>query len=156
MKVIALFFSFLFAAVAVQAEVAPRAFNVNRALEMRGGGAIGPLDGDLAVKLSKAAATSYIAGSASKYITSKTGGDDTQLADFVTGDLFQLNALITVVAAAMCGLADSGFGTLETLAVGGALALALKLIDSGFTVDTVKDNSVQTVLAVAMLFIAYA
>lgn len=79
MKVIALFFSFLFAAVAVQAEVAPRAFNVNRALEMRGGGAIGPLDGDLAVKLSKAAATSYIAGSASKYITSKTGGDDTQV-----------------------------------------------------------------------------
>jgi hypothetical protein len=54
-------------------------FTLDRALQTRGGGAIGPLDGDLAVQLSKTAATAYLAGSASKYITSQTGGSNTQV-----------------------------------------------------------------------------
>lgn len=41
----------------------------------RGGAAIGPLDGDLALKLSKTAATAYVAASASKYIAKETGGE---------------------------------------------------------------------------------
>lgn len=45
----------------------------------RGGGATGPLDADLAMNLSKTAATAYVAGSASKYINKQTGGADSQV-----------------------------------------------------------------------------
>ena len=49
------------------------------ALKVRGGGEIGPLDGDLAMQLSKTAATAYVAGAGSKYIASQTGGSSTQV-----------------------------------------------------------------------------
>lgn len=49
------------------------------ALNVRGGGELGPLDGALAMKLSKTAATAYVAGSASKYIASQTGGSSGQV-----------------------------------------------------------------------------
>jgi hypothetical protein len=45
----------------------------------RGGGAIGPLDSDLVMNLSKTAVTAYVAGSASKYINKQTGGSDSQV-----------------------------------------------------------------------------
>ena len=46
---------------------------------IRGGGELGPLDGALAMQLSKTAATAYVAGSASKYIASQTGGTSGQV-----------------------------------------------------------------------------
>jgi hypothetical protein len=73
MKVIALLITLL---TCVQAK---KAFTLDRALQTRGGGAIGPLDADLAVQLSKTAATAYVAGSASKFITGQTGGTNTQV-----------------------------------------------------------------------------
>jgi hypothetical protein len=59
-------FSLLLAFFAV-AQAKPT-FSTSRALQMRGGGELGPIDADLAVKLSKAATTAYVAGAASKYI----------------------------------------------------------------------------------------
>jgi hypothetical protein len=73
MKVIALLVT-LFSVVQ-----AKPSFTLDRALQTRGGAAIGPLDGDLVVQLSKTATTAYIAGSASKYITGQTGGTNTQV-----------------------------------------------------------------------------
>lgn len=43
-------------------------FTTSRALNVRGGGELGPIDSDMAVKLAKAATTAYVAGAASKYI----------------------------------------------------------------------------------------
>ena len=60
----------------------PKAFA--KSLQVRGGGEIGPLDGDLAMQLSKTATTAYIAGSASKFIASKTGGGSSQVRYFDT------------------------------------------------------------------------
>jgi hypothetical protein len=72
MKIIALILAIF--AVAVQAKQPTFA-----ALQVRGGGAIGPLDADLAMKLSKTATTAFVAGSATKYINSQTGGTNTQV-----------------------------------------------------------------------------
>ena len=43
-------------------------FTTSRALNVRGGGEVGPIDGDMALKLAKTATIAYVAGSASKYI----------------------------------------------------------------------------------------
>lgn len=51
------------------------------ALNVRGGGEIGPLDGNMAMKLSKTVATAYVAGAGSKYIASNTGGTNTQVSN---------------------------------------------------------------------------
>jgi hypothetical protein len=53
------------------------------ALTVRGGAKLGPLDAKLAVDLSKAAATAYAAGSASKYINKQVGGKDTEVRTIV-------------------------------------------------------------------------
>jgi hypothetical protein len=51
------------------------AFMVHSALAVRGGSVeIGPLDGDMALKLAKTATMAYAAGAGSKYISSATGG----------------------------------------------------------------------------------
>lgn len=77
MKIIAL----LLAIFAITTEARKPAFT--RAIQVRGGGEIGPLDADLAMQLSKTAATAYVAGSASKYIASNTGGSSTQVSFFL-------------------------------------------------------------------------
>jgi hypothetical protein len=77
MKIIALLVTLLTLA---NAEVKPLAWNMPSALQVRGGNIeIGPIDGAFALKLSKAAATAYVAGSASKYIASQSGGKGTQV-----------------------------------------------------------------------------
>jgi hypothetical protein len=57
----------------------PRPHHHHDALTIRGGAKLGPLDAKLAVDLSKAAATAYAAGSASKYINKQVGGKDTEV-----------------------------------------------------------------------------
>jgi hypothetical protein len=69
----------------VQAKQTPTAFT--RALNVRGGGELGPLDGVMAMQLSKTAATAYVAGAASKYIATQSGGSGTQVRNYM--DLFQ-------------------------------------------------------------------
>ena len=53
----------------------------------RGGADLGPIDADLAMKLSKTVTTAYVAGTASKYINKQTGGSDTQVST-LTGRRF--------------------------------------------------------------------
>ncbi|KAG7369722.1 hypothetical protein IV203_027468 [Nitzschia inconspicua] len=151
MKAFSVFFFALFASSASALTHRPT-FD---ALQVRGGANLGPLDSDTAMKLAKTATTAYIAGSASKYIAKQTGGNSPQLAEFVTGDLFALNALVTAVAAAMYGLGSSGFEAMETLAAGYALALLLCCDKNGFSVDTVKNNVPQTVITVILLVLAF-
>ena len=79
MKLIAFLFAALFAVSSATPFMA-----TNRALAVRGGQALGPLDGDMAMKLSKTVATAYVAGAASKYIASNTGGSSTQVCIFNT------------------------------------------------------------------------
>ena len=51
----------------------------SRALDIRGGAAIGPLDEDLALQLVKAGATAYVAGAGSKFVADKTGAAGSQV-----------------------------------------------------------------------------
>lgn len=55
-----------------------------RALNVRGGAKLGPLDAKLALDLSKAATTAYVAGTASKYINRQTGGKDADVSVDIT------------------------------------------------------------------------
>jgi hypothetical protein len=48
-------------------------------MKVRGGAKLGPLDAKLALDLSKAVTTAYVAGSASKFINRQIGGQDTQV-----------------------------------------------------------------------------
>ena len=74
MKTIALLLT-LFAIVSAE----KRPWNMPKGLHVRGGADLGPLDGELAMKLAKTATTAYAAGSASKYISGQTGGTSTQV-----------------------------------------------------------------------------
>eukprot|EP00545_Synedropsis_sp_CCMP1620_P012963 CAMPEP_0119003024 /NCGR_PEP_ID=MMETSP1176-20130426/311_1 /TAXON_ID=265551 /ORGANISM="Synedropsis recta cf, Strain CCMP1620" /LENGTH=153 /DNA_ID=CAMNT_0006954583 /DNA_START=51 /DNA_END=512 /DNA_ORIENTATION=+ len=129
----------------------------NKALNIRGGAVeIGPLNGAMAMKLAKTATIAYAAGSGSKYIAGQTGGTNAQLADFVTTDMFALNALCTAFAAGMFKLAGTGFDPLKTLAASQLLALFLKMDSDGISTDTVMANKVQTVITVLTAVLAFA
>eukprot|EP00978_Attheya_sp_CCMP212_P021036 scaffold60984_cov47-Attheya_sp.AAC.3 len=131
----------------------------NSALNIRGGGEIGPLDADLALQLGKAATSAFVAGSASKYIAGATGGTAPQLADFFTGDLMALNALATTVACGMYGLTGNDFDSLKVGLVTWAIAMGLKIQDAGGvgnTGDVVKDNVLLTLIGVSVLYIVFA
>ena len=78
-----------------------------------------------------------------------------QLSDFVTGDLFQLHALITAVSCAMYNLGGTGYDSLKSIAVGSLLALGLKLKSDGVSVDTLKNNIIKSVLAILLADLAY-
>ena len=56
----------------------------SRALDIRGGGAIGPLDEDLALQLVKAGATAYVAGAGSKFVADKTGAAGSQVSYIIS------------------------------------------------------------------------
>jgi hypothetical protein len=77
-----------------------------------------------------------------------------QLSDFVTGDLFQLHAMITAIACAMFNLTDTGFDALKMMAVSTLGALTLRLQADGVSIDTVQNNAAQTTIALALAFIA--
>lgn len=77
MKVFALLLSLL--AVASAKVNSKNAWNLPKALQVRGGAELGPLDGDLAMQLAKAAATAYVAGAGSKYISSQSGAASSQV-----------------------------------------------------------------------------
>jgi hypothetical protein len=72
----------------------------NSALNIRGGGEIGPLDADLAIQLGKAATSAYIAGSASKYIAGATGGTAPQVS-FTLSTIFLVPQESTTVCSSI-------------------------------------------------------
>ena len=63
--------------------------------------------------------------------------------------------MVTAIACAMYGLGDIGFGDLDTLAALSVAGIVLRMMDSGFNVDTIKNNKVQTAIAAALAFIAF-
>jgi hypothetical protein len=76
MKIFSLLLAFF---VVAEARKMQTPASLTRVIQVRGGGELGPLNVDLAMQLSKAAATAYVAGSASKYIAASTGGSSTQV-----------------------------------------------------------------------------
>lgn len=56
----------------------------------------------------------------------------------------------------MYGLGDTGFDTGKMLALGNTAVLVLKMMDSGFSTDTVMENKVQTVVTLGLLYVMYA
>ncbi|KAI2496459.1 hypothetical protein MHU86_18043 [Fragilaria crotonensis] len=110
----------------------------------------------MALKLAKTATMAYAAGAGSKYISSATGGASSNLADFVTGDLFALNALATAVACALFKLGDTGFDSLKVPAVMNIVSLVLKMDKSGFNADTIMANKAQTVITLLASVLAFA
>ena len=70
MKLISLFFCLFGAASAISS---PKTFAVNRAVEIRGGGALGPIDEELVNKLSTLVTSAYVASAGQKYISGATG-----------------------------------------------------------------------------------
>lgn len=81
MKVLSFFLATVLALAYGKQQQQPVAFT--RGLEVRGGGELGPLDGKLAMQLSKTVATAYIAGSGAKYIASNTGGGGNQVRSYI-------------------------------------------------------------------------
>lgn len=65
-------FLVLILAIGVQAK-GPAFVSKSVVMDLRGGGAIGPLDQDSIVPVAKVAASAYVAGSAVKYISNLTG-----------------------------------------------------------------------------------
>jgi hypothetical protein len=55
----------------------------------------------------------------------------------------------------MYGLTGPQFDSMKTLAGGALVALALKLKSDGASVDTVKANGVQTIVAVVLAILAF-
>ena len=68
MKIIAFLLAFL-----TFVDAKRPAFTARNALTVRGGSDIGPLNGELALKLAKTATMAYAAGAGSKYISGATG-----------------------------------------------------------------------------------
>ena len=68
MKLLVLLSAFLVASCTALKTVSP-VFSIPR-----GGAKLGPVDGDLALKLAKTATAAFVAGSASKLINKHTGG----------------------------------------------------------------------------------
>lgn len=83
MKVLALLCS-LFAIVSASSK--PAFVAKSRALDIRGGAAIGPLDDELAVQLVKTGAIAYVAGAGSKFIAEKTGASGSQVSRSLVAD----------------------------------------------------------------------
>lgn len=50
------------------------AFTTSKALNVRGGGSLGPLDADMVATVGSAALASYIGGSAAKFVAGQAGG----------------------------------------------------------------------------------
>jgi hypothetical protein len=78
-----------------------------------------------------------------------------QVSEFVTGDLFQLHAVLAAVATGMYGLTGPQYDSMKTLAGGAVIALALRLKSDGASVDTVKANGIQTLVAVVLAILAF-
>jgi uncharacterized membrane protein len=55
----------------------------------------------------------------------------------------------------MFGLAGAEWDSMKTLAGGALLALALKMKSDGASVDTIKANGIQTVVAVVLGVLAF-
>lgn len=85
-----------------------------------------------------------------------------KLTDFLTTDLWQLNALCTALSCAMYHLDATGFQPLKLLAVSHAVALVLA-VDSKIRADPTKvtpyilmDFKVQSIITLALMVLAFA
>ena len=55
----------------------------------------------------------------------------------------------------MYNLGGTGYDSLKSIAVGSLLALSLKLKSDGVSVDTLKNNIIQSVLAILLAVLAF-
>ena len=125
----------------------------SKALAVRGGGAIGPLDVGLATDISKVVASVTI-GSA---LLEKYGGmAETNVASACKGELFTTNAVIALITGGCSlGLCAGGFDAAKVMAGMWIASLLLTLKDEGVSPKTITDNIPLSVIAVATGFMAF-
>jgi len=153
MKIIAL----LLAIFAI-AQAKPTFTNSNKALLVRGGGSIGPLDKAMGDQIGKAIVAGYVGGSASKFIAAQTGGSAPALANFLTNDLMSLLALVDATSKAAYFIGDTGFD-------GYVLGIALLVTDiilkanaaGGLDkiVDVLMANKVEALMLLTSVYVHY-
>jgi len=127
-------------------------------MTLRGGGALGPLDANLAGSALKvAAAITVTGGLAEKY----AGLGDTALSTFVKSDgIFATNALIALITYAtntLVNMGDSGFDAGQLTAGLWIVSVLLNLQKNGFDVATLWGSQLtETVIALVMAFLTFA
>ena len=142
-----------------------------KALAVRGGAAVGPIDEArhgvrprprhrrdtrpqaLAMNTAKTVAGVSI-GSA--VLEKFLGAKSTTLSDAVSGDTATTNAVITFAAYATSIVSGEAFGATETAAALWIASAVLKLKDAGIDADSIKDNAVNIIIATVMGVIAFA
>jgi hypothetical protein len=127
-----------------------------KALAVRGGMDIGPLDSKLAGQLGRTAAAVTV-GSA---VLNKYGGlGDTTLTKAFSGDLFTTNAVIALVSGGLTVFThaiSSNFDTTKLIAGLWLVNLAKTLMDAGVNGDTVMANKEAVIIAVVLGVMAWA
>merc|ERR1712232_1393051 len=101
----------------------------NRAVEIRGGGALGPIDEELVNKLSTLVTTAYVASAGQKYISGATGVASAGLADTFSSEFMGIVAFCTAVSNGLFGLLDSGYGQTELTFYLTTLTMLGKIMD---------------------------
>ena len=124
-----------------------------KALAVRGGAAVGPIDEALAMNAAKTIAGVTIGAKAlEKFLGTKS----TTLGEAVGGDEATTNAVITFAAYATSTISGDAFGATETAAALWITSAVLKLKDAGVDADSIKDNALNIAIAVVMGVIAFA
>lgn len=127
-----------------------------KALAVRGGMDLGPLNSELAGQLGRTAAAVTV-GSA--VLNKYAGLGETTLSKAFSGDLFTTNAVIALVSGGLTVFthAVSGnFGTTKLIAGLWLVNLAKTLMDAGANADTVMANKEAVVIAVVLGVMAWA
>mmetsp|Transcript_3410 Transcript_3410/g.10670 ORF Transcript_3410/g.10670 Transcript_3410/m.10670 type:complete len:142 (+) Transcript_3410:51-476(+) len=124
-----------------------------KALSVRGGGAIGPVNEDLALGLGRTFAGLTI-GSA--VLERYAGQAQTTLAGALSGDLFTTNAAIVFAAYVTGVLAGDHFKAIDVAASLWIASVALKFKEAGINEASIKDNLVNAGVAAVMGVVAFA
>lgn len=128
-------------------------------LQLRGGGAIGPVDAELVNKVGTTSLALYIGASASKFVAGQTGGTAPDIADVCTNEVFSTLALVNAISTAAYFIGDSGFAADQMGAVLLGAVLVQKALAAGGIdqiVTVAKDNLVLTILFAVSAFVTFA
>ncbi|EOD26124.1 hypothetical protein EMIHUDRAFT_457412 [Emiliania huxleyi CCMP1516] len=126
-------------------------------MKLRGGMSLGPLNpGNFEGGMKVAAAITAAGAVTSKY----ADVGETQLTKLFSGDVWNTNLIISIVtgvtSTVVYSVGGSAFDAAKLTAVLWAVGLLSKLKNNNFDVGTLKDNPVETVVAAAAAYLAFA
>jgi hypothetical protein len=127
-----------------------------KALALRGGMDLGPMNNELAGQLGRTAAAVTVGGAVlNKY----AGLGDTTLTKAFSGELFTTNAVIALVSGGLSVVTHAvspGFDTTKLVAGLWIVNMAKTLMDKGANADTVMANKEAMAIAVVLGVMAWA